>query len=120
MDTNTISFAEWLEGELSRRGWRPNDLSKAAGLYPGTIGRILNETRQAGPDVCRAIADALQLPAELVFRKAGLLPPKPADPPGLDEWIHAYVSAEQAEREDLLEFVRFKKSQRERKKNFTQ
>lgn len=116
METTIGNFREWLEQELRRRDWRPAELAKAAGLYPGTIGRVLNGDRRAGPDVCLAIADALQISPEQVFRQAGLLPQKPDDPPGLDEWMHTYLSADQMEREELLEYAQFKRKQRERKR----
>jgi transcriptional regulator with XRE-family HTH domain len=70
-------FPEWLETELKKRGWRPSDLAQAAGLYPATVNRVLNRERQAGPDVCNAIARALGQPPEKIFRLAGLLPPLP-------------------------------------------
>lgn len=69
-------FAAWLEEQINARGWKPVDLAKAAGQYPATINRILNRERNAGPDVCIAIADALHQDPVLVFRLAGLLPPE--------------------------------------------
>lgn len=71
------SFNEWIEGCLHDRGWRPSDLARAASIKDATLSRILNQTRQAGPDVCRAIARALKVDEEEVFRRAGLLNPLP-------------------------------------------
>lgn len=71
-------FANWLEDEMKRRGWHPADLAKAAGLYQSTLGNVLNRERSAGADVCTALARALKLPPEEVFRRAGLLPELPA------------------------------------------
>ena len=73
----------WLERQIKCRGWRPADLAKAAGQYPATINRVLNRERQAGPDVCNALARALDEPPEKIFRLAGLLPP--SRDPGEDE-----------------------------------
>ena len=70
-------FAKWLESELDRREWRQSDLAHRAGLTNATISRVLNGSRRAGPDVCIALADALDMPPEHLFRLAGLLPPIP-------------------------------------------
>jgi transcriptional regulator with XRE-family HTH domain len=73
MDT----LIEYLENELVRRSWRPADLARAAGVPDATISHILNGSRRAGPEVCSALARALDEPPERVFRLAGLLPPLP-------------------------------------------
>lgn len=70
-------FADWLEEELSARAWKPADLARASRLSNATISRILNGDRNAGSDVALAIAKGLNLSADLVFRRAGLLPPQP-------------------------------------------
>ena len=70
------NFAEWIENQIDSRGWKPADLARASGIRDSSLSKILNETRQAGPDVCRGIARALNLPEEYVFRKAGLLSPR--------------------------------------------
>lgn len=67
-------FAEWLKGELAAREWNQADLVRHVDVTSAAISRILSGERNAGPDVCNAIAQALQLPADLVFRKAGILP----------------------------------------------
>ena len=73
----------YIETELRRRGWRPADLARHARITDASLSRILNESRRAGPDICRAIARALNEPPEKIFRLAGLLPP--ARDPGDDE-----------------------------------
>jgi transcriptional regulator with XRE-family HTH domain len=70
-------FSQWLESELEERGWRPADLAHRAELPNATLSRILNGHRRAGPEVCVALAAALEVPPEQVFRLAGLLPPAP-------------------------------------------
>jgi transcriptional regulator with XRE-family HTH domain len=71
------NFVEWLLVELNKREWQPATLARKANLNTGTLSHILNETRKPGPEVCRAIAVALEEPPETVFRIAGLLPPLP-------------------------------------------
>jgi transcriptional regulator with XRE-family HTH domain len=73
------TLIEFLEAELVRRNWRPADLARAAGVPDATISHILNGSRRAGPEVCNALARALDEPPERVFRLAGLLPPLPPE-----------------------------------------
>lgn len=75
------TFATWLELELNKRDWRLSDLARRAQLDTGSVSRILNSTRKPGPEVCLAIARALNYPPETVFRLAGLLPPDPGTEP---------------------------------------
>jgi len=71
------SLAQWLSQQLQQRAWRAADLAHRAGITEATLSRILRGKRRAGPEVCTALADALQVPADQVFRIAGLLPPVP-------------------------------------------
>jgi transcriptional regulator with XRE-family HTH domain len=71
------TLVEFLEAELVRRSWRPADLARAAGVPDATISHILNGSRRAGPEVCNALARAVDEPPERIFRLAGLLPPLP-------------------------------------------
>ena len=65
---------EWLNEEIQDRGWSIRELARRAGITHAAISHVLNGSRQPGSGFCTAIARALQLPAEEVFRRAGLLP----------------------------------------------
>ncbi|MFN3077424.1 MAG: transcriptional regulator [Alphaproteobacteria bacterium] len=71
-------FGEWLEGELTNRGWDKAELARRAHTSQAQIGRIINGSRQVGPDVALSIARALGESPEAVFREAGFLPRLPA------------------------------------------
>ena len=107
-------FSTWLEGKMKEEEWSQAELARRAGLTRGAINNILTEHRQPGPEACRAIAHALDLPEEEVFRQAGLLSPKNEDPPNLREWIHYFLQADEEERERMLEIAKTL-SQRSRK-----
>ena len=70
-------FVEWLETELAARNWRPADLARVANISTGALSSVLTGTRNVGTDMAKAIAVGLDVPADLVFRRAGLLPPQP-------------------------------------------
>ncbi len=71
------TLGEWLEEQLKSRDWKPADLTHRAGIGSGTLSNILTGTRNPGPEVCVALARALNEPPEKIFRLAGLLPPDP-------------------------------------------
>ena len=106
MSMESLEFIEWLQGELNKREWTQAKFSKKSKISQSQITRILNGTRGIGPDTCKKIARALNLPEDDVFRQAGLLTSKPDDPPDLSEWIHLYRVAEVQDREYLLDIAR--------------
>jgi len=68
-----MDFSEWLESELKKRGWSQSQLAHRGRIKPNTVSRVLSRERNPGPEFCRAVARALGLPQEYVFRRAGLI-----------------------------------------------
>lgn len=101
-----IDFVEWLQGELDKQNWKKADLAKASGISSAHITRIMKREQDPGSDACIAIARALKLPPEDVFRFAGILPPKPEEAPGMGELIHLYLEADPEERDRMLDIAR--------------
>lgn len=100
-------FSTWLEYQLAMRGWRPIDLANAAGVPNATISRVLNGDRKAGPEVATAIADALDLSPEFVFRRAGLLPdlPPPERDPTFQELTEVMRNMSPDERREIVDYA---------------
>jgi transcriptional regulator with XRE-family HTH domain len=65
---------KWLNTELEKRSWSRRELAKRANLSSGAVAHVLRGERGAGSDFCQAIAGALGIPVEDVYRRAGLLP----------------------------------------------
>lgn len=108
-DVNGIDFSEWLMREIETRGISQAELAYKAGVSAATISHVLTGTRNAGPDLCVAIARALNYSPEYVFRIAGLLPPEEyAEAPGLMELVEIFRNATPEEQDELIEFARFK------------
>lgn len=79
-----MDFSQWLNNELEKRGMTKTELARRSRKSGHQISRtqitfILNGSRQAGPDACIAIAHALELPREEVFRARGWLLREPAE-----------------------------------------
>ena len=67
-------FPDWLQTELDKRQWSQADLAYSAGISRAVINKLLNKKTYPQADTLQAIARALKIPVESVYRVAGLLP----------------------------------------------
>lgn len=67
-------FAQWIDTELSRRGWSRNEAARRGGISDSMFSKVINGYANPGIDFCRGVARAFGLPLEEVFRLAGILP----------------------------------------------
>ncbi len=104
---DTMTFAEWLRVELDWRDWSKADLARAAGISAPHVTRIMNSEQSPGTETILAIARALSKPPEEVFRRAVGLPLN-EESPGLLEWVEIFVSATPEQREEILDYARYK------------
>ena len=101
-------FIPWLLEELNKRSWRPADLAHRAGLSTGSLSNVLSGNRNAGPDICNAVARALGEPPEKVFRLAGLLPPLPGtDDELINEVTETFIRLTPEKRREVLEYTKW-------------
>lgn len=71
------SFGTWLKAAIKEKGISQVELARLIGVQPPQVSHIISGDRGTTPENIVAIARALQLPAEEVFRVAGLLPQNP-------------------------------------------
>lgn len=110
-----MTFSDWLASELNKRDMSQADLARKSDLTRGAVSHLINQQRQPGPDACLAIARALSLPPELVFRQAGLLPSEEIAHNVSDEIIAYKVSElSQSQKDQVLQFIEFLQEQGER------
>jgi len=110
------TFVDWLFSEMENRNWTQADLARAAHLSRGAIGNIIREERNPSPDSLHGIAKAFSLPPEVVFRKAGLLPPEREAVHGMAELREVYSLLPESDRQELLEIARLKLERQEARK----
>ena len=67
-------FSDWLQSELDKRQWSQAELAYSAGISRAVINKLLNKRTYPQPDTLQAIARALKIPVESIYRVAGLLP----------------------------------------------
>lgn len=77
------TFSDWLTSQMRERNISPAELSRLIKKDQSVVSRLLNSERSPANETLEAIARALKLPPEIVFRAAGILPPKAED----DEWV---------------------------------
>jgi len=58
------------------------------------------------------LAHALKISPEMIFRRAGLLPPKPEVDEQIEEILHEAAQLTEAERKELLAYIRMKRNLR--------
>jgi transcriptional regulator with XRE-family HTH domain len=70
-------FTEWLKQESEERGWSFREIARRGGLSSGAISNVMTGNALPGWELCVGVAQAFDVAPEVVFRKAGLLPPLP-------------------------------------------
>ncbi len=107
--TMANDFVTWLSNEMEVRGWNNSELARRAGLVPSAVSQVIAGNRGTGPEFCRSVARAFNLPPELVFRKARLLPPLPGpeDDITFGELLDVVRNLNVEERVLVLEFAEF-------------
>ena len=76
MATDVELFAKWIQAELDRRDMTQADLARKSGMPKATISNVVSSQRRAGSSFCRRLAKALDIPPDIVYQAAGLLPPE--------------------------------------------
>lgn len=117
---NSYEFSSWLQDEMNSRGWSNAELARQAGVTRGAIGNILRGDRKTGPELCAAIARALDLPPETVFRKAGLLPPTTKKPAQINELDHLAYMMDDDDLQELIDYAKMRLKKREGKLTYKQ
>lgn len=69
------NFFIWINTETDKRGWSNSELARRAGISRASISNTMNGRNSVTWDFCAAIAHALSMPVDDVFRMAGLMRP---------------------------------------------
>lgn len=113
--TTMETFAEWLQKELNSRNMTQSDLSRTAGLGSGTLSNILRGTRSIGYEAVLKIANAFNLPPEIVFRAAGMLPNKPEKKEIVEKILYVISELPESEQSEILEYILWRQKQLKKK-----
>ena len=108
--TMANNFVTWLTTEMETHGWNNSELARHAGLVPSAVSQVITGSRHPGPDFCQSLAQALSLPPETVFRRAGLLPELqgPEEDARFGELLDVVRNLSADEREEVLRYALFR------------
>ncbi|CAK0772693.1 XRE family transcriptional regulator [Gammaproteobacteria bacterium] len=104
-----VNFPAWLDRELSAKNWTRADLSQVAKISQSALSLIYSGDRKPGPEVCNAIAQALRLPPDEVFRAAGLLPPKSETTELIDQITFITSDLPIDDQQEILEYAKLRR-----------
>ena len=107
-------FVDWLQQTLDERRMNQLDLARAAGVGSGSISDVISGRRRVGKNLASAIARGLNLPPELVFQKAGFLPPRKEFSEEIEQIIHEAEGMTAEEQRELLSYIRWRNNSRKK------
>jgi transcriptional regulator with XRE-family HTH domain len=104
-----IDFAKWLAEQMHQRQWTQAQLANRAGITPAALSRVLSRERYPGVEMCRGLAQALNLKDYQVLQLAGLIATEPARlTPAAAELVNLFLMLDDEGQEELLYLARFK------------
>lgn len=101
-------FGEWLREQIKLSGKNQSEFSDLIGIEQPHLSRIINGTRNASNQVLENIAIVLGLPAETVFRQAGILRPKPEIDQKIEDLNHLLRELPPGDLEEIELIIRMK------------
>lgn len=104
MSKNFSDFVDWLEDEIKAGRLRRADIANTGFVKRPTVSALFKrKTKSLGADMCQAIAQAMNLQMEDIYRKAGQLPPKPnTEDPWMKEAINKLSKITNEEKRDIV------------------
>lgn len=107
-------FAEWINEEMEKRGWTNSELARRAKISHASISQVIGG-RKAGVAFCKGLARAFDIPAETIYRMAGILPTiESLDQKGIGELAEIFKHLDPDQREMVIEMARKFYAQRRR------
>lgn len=101
-------FSSWLAETMRARGLNQSELAQRAGISRAAVNSIVSGRRRAGRDTLCALAKALSVPPEELFRAAGIDTGGDAQQIDLAEWIGLFKAADDSTRNELLDYARYR------------
>jgi len=107
------TFIIWLDEMENRMGWTDYRLSAETGLSSSVFSKARQGILPKWDALVR-IADAFNISPITAFRKAGLLPPGPADQINFEDWQYLLAKMTPEERDELLQIGTMKIERRQK------
>lgn len=107
-------FNDWLLSQLKERNWTQADLARKSGLTTASISNYVNG-RTPDDAALTKLAKAFKLPAETVYRAAGVLPPVTYLDERRNDLVHLLFDLSSDDIEELYIIAKVKHDRREKK-----
>jgi transcriptional regulator with XRE-family HTH domain len=103
---NMESFSEWIQNELDERGWSRLEAARRGGISASMFDKIINGYSKPGLKFCVGIARAFNMPAEIVLRRADLLPQRTEETPVRREMLYLFDQLTEETQETVITMLR--------------
>ena len=110
-------FFDWLDARLRDLDLSDNQFAHKAGISQSVISKARNRDRGIGWDAGLAIAQALELPPDIIFKKLELWPVSAEERQRgviVDEMLHIVPDLSVSDQEELLQLARLKLERRKK------
>ena len=106
----------WIVEQLEGRKWSYRALAKEIDMSHVLVSKVISGDMKPSADFCIKVAYALEEPPEKLLRMAEILPPGPtSDDAALQELLDLARNLSPEDRQELLNFARFRYKQEQKK-----
>jgi len=100
------AFGEFVKAQRKLAQISQRNLAKSAGFSDSYLSQLERGMYMPSPQMVRALADAIGVPASVLLAQLGLLDDDEGRPGGVEEAIHAETRLTPAQREALITVYR--------------
>jgi len=99
-----MSFAEWIDSELARRGWSRSEAARRGSISASMMDKVINGASQPGLVFMKGIARAFGISLVEVLERAGAYEKSPTQA----EWDDVFARLSPEDQQEMLEIARLK------------
>jgi hypothetical protein len=113
-------FGTWLSDKLIEIDLKPADIVRTTEgteyeIDSGVLSNIINNKRKSpSVETCKALAFAMKIPLEEIYRAADILPENKANDPLTEAVLALMGSLDTKEKQEILDYARYKQKQSDR------
>lgn len=102
------TFSFWLKSQMDEREWSQADLARRSKISPPHIARLLSDTRALGNNGAAKLAKAFNMPVEIIYREAGMLPPQMENQYLYERVVHLFNQLSKSDQMEIIEYLEMK------------
>jgi len=119
MIDTTDDFVTWFEFERRSQKLSQSEIARRGGITRGAINKLITrKQKRPGPDLCIAIAKALDISPVIVFHKAGYFNNIDETEGLIQNILYQLEGLSQIDKEDVLDYIRHRKQISEKRARY--